>query len=191
MIQQIHLQDSFLGAHGLHGKVLGAHQIVGRLLSYIKLRRHLRHQGLGPQVLGQAGLVLADAPVDEIHGLINGTAHIAVPILLLGAEQGPVLAANGQLHHTAVLLLHSEGHKCLGFLREVPIQLADLLLGIFLDGVVQRNFLTGKCELHVACSFPSVLCKKGEGSGRGFPLSLWALYHVAYCLKRCFAYFCG
>ena len=110
---------------------------------------------------------------------------------VLRPKQRAVGGPDGQLHHAAVLFFYGEGHKGVCLLREVPIQLADLLLGIFLDGVVQRNFLTGKCELHVACSFPSVLCKKGEGSGRGFPLSLWALYHVAYCLKRCFAYFCG
>ena len=191
VIQQVHLQNGLLGAHRLHGEVLGTHQMILRLLHHIELGRDIGGQSVGAQIPGQPGLVLADTAVDEGHRLVNGAPHIPVGVLLLRPKQRAVGGPDGQLHHAAVLFFYGEGHKGVCLLREVPIQLADLLLGIFLDGVVQRNFLTGKCELHVACSFPSVLCKRGEGSGRGFPLSLWALYHVAYCLKRCFAYFCG
>ena len=52
-----------------------------------------------------------------------------------------------------MVLLHREGDKCVGILLKVTIQLADLLLRIFLDGVVQADLLTGKCKLHGIAPF--------------------------------------
>ena len=71
-------------------------------------------------------------------------------------------------------LLYGEGHKCVRFLREIPIQLADFLFGIVLDGVVQGDLLAGKCELH-SWLLLSQVSLSGQGSGRWFPLSLSAL----------------
>ena len=127
-------------------------------------------QRVGAQVLRQARLVLADAAVDHAHRLVNRAAHVAVRILLLRAEQRSVRGADGQLDHATVLLFNGEDHKCIGLLREVAVQLADLLLGVFLDGIVQRDLFAGKCELHIGCSFP---CLPGtKGSGSRFPSSL-------------------
>lgn len=90
----------------------------------------------------------------KLTGLVDGAAHIAVGVLGLGAEQRAVGGADGQLHHTAVFLLHSKGHKGVCLLRKILVQLTDLFLGVFLDGVVERDLLAGECELHSVCSFP-------------------------------------
>ena len=152
--QQVHLQNGLVGGHGLDGEALGADDVEVVVLHHVEFGGHGGHQRVGPQVLGQAGLVLADAAVDEADGLVDGAAHIAVGVLGLGAEQRAVGGADGQLHHTAVFLLHSKGHKGVCLLRKILVQLTDLFLGVFLDGVVERDLLAGECELHSVCSFP-------------------------------------
>ena len=132
----------------------------------------LRLHHLRPQVLGQTGLVLADAALDKADGPIDGAPHVTVGILGLGTEQRAVGGADGQFHGAAVFLFHGKGHKCVRFLREVPVELTDLLLGVLLNGVVQRDLFAGECELHIGCSFLGV---RNIGSGRDFPLSLSAL----------------
>ena len=171
MIQQIHLQNGLVDGHGLDGEALGAHHMELVLLFHMELRQ-LRLHDLRPQVLGQAGLVLADAALDETDSPVDGAPHVTVGILGLGTEQGAVGGADGQLHGAAVFLFHGKGHKCVRFLREVPVELTDLLLGVLLNGVVQRDLLAGECELHIGCSFLGV---RNKGSGRDFPLSLSAL----------------
>ena len=175
MVQQVHLQNGLLRAHGLHGEVLGADDGELLLLRHLKVvRRGGRGEALAPQALGQAGLVLQNLPLDISHRGIDGAAHIAVGVLRLGAEQRAVGAANGQLHHAAVLLLHGKGHKGVCLLRKILIQLTDLLFRVFLDGVVEGDLLAGECELHNSCSFRQ--CgKHRSGSGSRFPLSLSVL----------------
>ena len=171
VVQQVHLQDGLVCGHGLDGKALGADDVEIVVLHHVELCGNGGDQRVGPQVLGQPRLVLADAAVDEADSLVNGAAHVAIGILRLGAEQRAVGAADGQFYHAAVLLLHGKGHKGVCLLRKILIQLADLLFRVFLDGVVEGNLLAGECELHNTCSFRQ--CGKHRvGSGSRFPLSL-------------------
>ena len=96
--------------------------------------------------------VFPDLPVDGGAGSVNDAADVPIPGLLLSAENGAA-AADGHFHHTPVVLFHREGHKCVGILPEVTIQLGDLLLGILFYGVVEGYLLAGKCELHKIAPF--------------------------------------
>ena len=156
MVQQVHLQNGLIHAHGLDGHVLGAHHLELGLLADVKLGGNVGRQGLLAQALAQPGLVLADLAVNGGAGRVDGAAHVAVPGLLLGAEHGPA-AGDGDLHHAAVPLLHREGHKSVGLLPEVAVQLGDLLLGVLLDGVVEGNLFAGKSELHKIAPFMLLL----------------------------------
>src|SRR5699024_4251482 len=61
VIQQVHLQNGLLRAHGLDGKMLGADDLEFFLLRHFKvIIRSRRGEILTPQPLGQAGLVLQD-----------------------------------------------------------------------------------------------------------------------------------
>ena len=153
MAEQIHLQNGLLHAHGLDGEALGAHNVELALLVGLELLGQLRQHGLGAQVLGKAGLVLADLALDLGRGLVDGAAHIAVRVLTHRAEQRTARAAQHDLGDTAVLLLNGEGDRSLGLLLEKLFQLADLLLGIGLDGIVQGDFLAGIGEFHDVGSF--------------------------------------
>ena len=153
MAQQVHLQNGFLHAHGLDGEALGAHDVERALLVGLELLGQLRQHSLGAQVLGKAGLVLADLALDLGRGLVDRAAHIAVRILTHRAEQWAARAAKRDLDNTAVLLFHREGHGSLGLLFEKLFQLADFFLGIGLDGIVQGDLLAGIGEFHSVGSF--------------------------------------
>ena len=148
MAQKVHLQNGLLGAHGLDGKALGAHDVELALLVDVELLGDLGYDGIAAKTLGKAGLVLADLAVDLAHRLVDRAAHIAVGVLTDRTEQCAVGTAEHHLDNAAILLLHGEGHSCFGFLLKILLQLADLFLGIGLDGVVQGDLLAGKCELH-------------------------------------------
>ena len=154
MVQQVHLQDRLLRAHGLHREVLGADDGELLLLRHLKIvRRGGRGETLAPQALGQAGLVLQDLPLDISHSGVDGAAHVPVRSLRLRPQQRGA-AADSDLHRAQVVLLHREGDKRGGILvPEVALQLGDLLLGVFLDGIIQRDFLAGKGIFHRDRSF--------------------------------------
>ena len=124
----------------------------------------LGHDGLAAKVLGKARLIFADLAFDLIHRLVNGASHIAVGILTDSTEQGAVGTAEHDFNDAAVLLLNGEGDLSLGFLLEKLFQLADLLFGVELDGIVQGDFLAGKCKFHSGCSFP-ILPLRGKQKG--------------------------
>ena len=151
--QQVHLQNGFLHAHGLDGEALGAHDVERALLVGFELLGQLRQHSLGAQVLGKAGLVLADLALDLGRGLVDRAAHVAVRVLTYRAEQRAVGAAEHDLGDTAVLLLDGEGDRSLGLLLEKLLELADLFLGIGLDGIVQGDFFAGVGEFHSVGSF--------------------------------------
>ena len=154
MVQQVHLQDGLLRTHGLHGEALGTDDGELLLLSHLKVvRRGGRGEALSPQALGQAGLVLQNLPLDISHSGVNGAAHISVRSLRLCPQQRGA-AADRDLHRAQMVLLHRESDKRGGILLpEVSLQLGDLLLGIFLDGIIQRDSLAGKGILHRDRSF--------------------------------------
>ena len=153
MAQQVHLQNGFLHAHGLDGEALGAHDVERALLVGLELLGQLRQHSLGAQVLGKAGLVLADLALDLGRGLVDRAAHVAVRVLTYRAEQRAVGAAEHDLGDTAILLLDGEGDRSLGLLLEKLLELADLFLGIGLDGIVQGDFFAGVGEFHSVGSF--------------------------------------
>src|SRR5699024_2179688 len=150
--QQIHLQNGLLHAHRLDGDVLGTDHLKLRLLGHVELGGNGGDQSVLTQALAQAGAVLPDLAVNGGAGRVDSPPHIAVAGFLLGAEESAA-ADEGDLHHTAVVLFHGEGHKCVGVLPEVAIQLGDLLLSVGLDGIVEGHLFAGKCELHMIRSF--------------------------------------
>lgn len=101
-------------AYGLDGEALGAHDVERALLVGLELLGQLRQHGLGAQILGKAGLVLADLALDLSRGLVDRAAHVAVRVLTYRAEQRAVGAAEHDLGDTAVLLLDGEGDRSLG-----------------------------------------------------------------------------
>ena len=166
MVQQIHLQNGLVLTHGLGDDVLGADHLEISLLADVELLRNDGREGVLTQALGQAGLVLADLADNGGAGGVHCAAHIAVAGLLLGAEDGSS-AADGDLDDAAMPLFYREGHKRVGVLPEIAVQLGDLFLGILLDGFVEGHLFAGKCELHKIAPFnPSV------GDGCIIPVSL-------------------
>ena len=146
--QQVHLQNGLLHAHGLDGEALGAHDVERALLVGFELLGQLRQHSLGAQVLGKAGLVLADLALDLGRGLVDRAAHVAVRVLTYRAEQRAVGAAEHDLGDTAVLLLDGEGDRSLGLLLEKLLELADLFLGVGAEFLADFQLLARDGEFH-------------------------------------------
>ena len=155
VIQQVHLQNRLILAHGLDRHMLGADHLELGFFADVKLGRNGGGQRLLTQALGQAGLVLRLIGNGGAGG-VDGAAHIAVPGVLLGAEEGAA-AANGDLNHTAMPLFHREGHKRVGILPKIAVQLGNFLFGVLLDRVVEGHLFAGKCELHTIAPFMLLL----------------------------------
>ena len=153
MVQQVHLQNGFFRAHGLDGEVLLADNLEFGFFRNLRLgSQGGRIKGALTQALFQAGLVFADLAVDIFLRIINGRAHISVPVFFLRAEER-ISSPNGYLDDTAVVFFHRKGDISLRFGFEIAVQLGDFLLRVFLDGIAQLDFLGGKCELHTIDSF--------------------------------------
>ena len=71
VIQQVHLQNRLIRAHGLDGDALGAHDLELGLLADIELGGDAGDQGLLAQALGKTGLVLADLAVNGGAGRVD------------------------------------------------------------------------------------------------------------------------
>ena len=162
MVQQVHLHDGLLGAHGLDGEVLGAHHVELLLLSDLKgILRRSGGEGIGPQALGQAGLILEDLALDIAHSAVDGAAHIAVRRLRLGTEQS-ISSADRHFNAAAMILFHRKGDKGVCLLPEKAIQLGQLLRRVVLDGIIQSDLLARECKLHTTAPFVGPL----PGSGK-------------------------
>ena len=105
VIQQVHLQNGLVLAHGLDGHALGTHHLELGLFADVKLRGNGGSQSLLAQALAEAGLVLADLAVNGGAGGVDRAAHIAVSGILLGAEESAA-AADGDFNHAAMSLFH-------------------------------------------------------------------------------------
>ena len=63
-MQQVHLQDGLLGAHGLHGEALGADDVEFLLLGDLKIIGGSgRREGISAETLGLFDLTIEDASV--------------------------------------------------------------------------------------------------------------------------------
>lgn len=148
VLEQVHLQDRFLDAHGLDGEALAAHDLeragLDRVVRGNVLRLHLALEGAIAQLFGQAGLVLADLAYDRRHGGIDGGVHVARR--LVGAEERAVVLDRDLGREAAAL--RAEGDVCLAFGAEEPVDLADLFLRVRTQGIGRGHFLFNERELH-------------------------------------------
>ena len=148
MLEQVHLQDRFLDAHGLDGEALAAHDLertgLDRVVRGDVLRLHLALKRALAQLFGQAGLVLADLALDRRHGGVDGGVHIARR--LVGAEERAVVLDRDLGREAAAL--RAEGDVCLAFGAEEPVDLADLFLRVRTQGIGRGHFLFDERELH-------------------------------------------
>ena len=144
MPQQVHLQNGLVGGHGLDGEALGADDVEVVVLHHVEFGGHGGHQRVGPQVLGQAGLVLADLALDRRHGGVDGGIHVARR--LVGTEERAVVLDRDLGREAAAL--RAEGDVCLAFGAEEPVDLADLFLRVRTQGIGRGHFLFDERELH-------------------------------------------
>ena len=172
VIQQVHLQNSFLWAHGLHGEALGPDDVELRFLRHGEVIHGNGGEGIGPQALGQPGLVFQNLPLNIADGGVNGTAHIPIRFCGLRPEESGTIP-DGDLHGAQLVFFHSKCHE--GgriFPVEILFQLFHALFGVILNGVIQGNFLACVSILHNARSF----------RGRGMGPSLWSNHITFLCV---------
>ena len=122
MVEQIHLQDGLLRAHGLDEKCF-AHDLELALLADLRLGgQDGGIESALTQALLQARLFFADLAVDIFLRRVDGGAHISFLVFLLGTEER-ISAPDGHFDHAAVVSLHREGDVGLRFIFEIAIQL--------------------------------------------------------------------
>ena len=81
MVDQVHLEDGLVDAHGAEEEPLGADQLIGGFLFFVRFRDEVGLlrvgvKGILPQALFQTGLILAQLALNGRHGGVNGDKHI-------------------------------------------------------------------------------------------------------------------
>ena len=156
MLQQIHLEDSFLTGHRLHVELLGSHKLECALFGFLRCERSFvrsADERVLTQAAGQTGLILADLAFDGRHGRVDRREHIGRA--LTGAEVG-VRCVNRNFDVVAVLL-NAEGDKSVGVGAEETFKLHDFLFRILVNVLRQGYLLFGVLESHSYRSFRNAL----------------------------------
>ena len=151
VLQQIHLQNGFFPAHGPEIELLDPDDaevlffFIGHKGGFLSSP----HECILAQPTSQAGLVLADLPLNGAHSGINGSKHIGGT---LACPEPGACTVNGEFHIDPVLF-YREYDERFRILLEIPGQFHNLLFGVGVDIAGQFDFLLTKLEFLMRRSF--------------------------------------